>query len=258
MKLRILGSGTSIPHPRRGTSGYACFAGDGRVLLLECGPGSTRRWPSAALDFTTVRTILVTHHHVDHCGDLPAVLFGRNVFFDADDPAAPPRVSLVLAGPVGHARHVRAIEELYGRGVVDAGGAVSVDELEDGDTRSYGPFRVDARVVHHTEHALGVRVTEGGATLAFSGDSGPCDALVDLCRGADLALLECSYPAAREARRHLNAATAAAVAIEAGVQRLVLTHFYPSCDGVDIEAEVRRAGYAGELSLASDGDELRI
>jgi ribonuclease BN (tRNA processing enzyme) len=89
----VLGSGTCLPHPRRGASGYACIADDGGALLLECGPGSTRRWPAAGLDFSAVRTILVTHHHVDHCADLAAVLFGRNVFFDADRAGAPVRVS---------------------------------------------------------------------------------------------------------------------------------------------------------------------
>lgn len=258
MRLHVLGSGTCLPHLRRGASGYACIAGGGEALLLECGPGSTRRWPAAGLDFARVTTILVTHHHVDHCADLAAVLFGRNVFFDPDRVGAPARVPLVLAGPAGHAAHVRGIEALYGRGVADAEGAVSVDELGNGDERAWGAFRVTAHVVRHTEHAIGVRVEADGRTLAFSGDTGPCPSLVALCRGADLALLECSYPAARDSQRHLNAATAAAAAQQAGVRRLALTHFYPECDAVDIAAEVRHAGYTGELSLVSDGDEIAV
>ena len=254
MRLHVLGSGTAIPHPRRGASGYACIAAGGEALLLECGPGSTRRWPAIGLDFTRAQVILVTHHHVDHCGDLPAVLFGRTVFFDPPERAVP----LVLAGPAGHERHVRAIEALYGRGVEDRAGLVTIDELTDGDARTYGPFQVHARVVRHSEGAIGVRVTAGGRTLAFSGDSGPCEALVELCRGADLALLECSYPAARETSKHLNAATAAATARDAGVGRLVLTHLYPVCDAVDIESEVRNAGFTGDLRLAQDGDELLV
>ncbi|HBQ15220.1 MAG TPA: MBL fold metallo-hydrolase, partial [Myxococcales bacterium] len=94
--------------------------------------------------------------------------------------------------------------------------------------------------------------------LAFSGDSAPCDALVELCRGADLALLECSYPAAHEARGHLTSRTAAEVARAAGVSRLVLTHFYPACDAVDVAAEVRAAGFEGALHLAEDGDVLQV
>lgn len=252
MKLAVLGSGTAIPHPERGASGYACIAPDATALLLECGPGSTRRWPRHGLTFESVRAIVVTHHHLDHVSDLGAVMFGRNV------PEPPVRTPLLLAGPVGHARLVAGLEDLHGEYVADRHGAREVRELRDGEGFTCSPFAVSAREVRHTPGSLGVRVRCGGRTLAFSGDSGPCDALVELCRGADLALLECSYAAGRETGRHLNAETAAKVACEAGVRRLVLTHFYPECDGVDLEAQVRAGGYRGELHLARDGDELAV
>jgi ribonuclease BN (tRNA processing enzyme) len=252
VRLIILGSGTAIPHPKRGASGYACIASDGTALLLECGPGSTRRWPRHGIALDTVRGIVATHHHVDHVSDLGAVLFARNV------PEPPVRTPLALVGPVGHARLVGLLGEAYGSPVSEQGGSVAVHELDDGGALDVGPFHVDARVVLHAKGSLGVRVTCEGRTLAFSGDSGPCEALVELCRGADLALLECSYPAARETKRHLNARTAAEVALRAGVTRLVLTHFYAQCDDADITAEVRAAGYANALHLAEDGDELEV
>lgn len=246
--LRILGSGTAIPHPARGASGYAVVATDGSALLLECGPGSTRRWPAHGLTFETVAGILVTHHHVDHVGDLAAVLFGRNV------PEPRVKTALSLLGPNGHAELVRGLRTVYGPTISDRAGVVEIVELADGDSHSFGEFSVEVRVVRHSPGALGVRVTCGGRVLAFSGDSGPCDALSELFAGADLVLCECSYPAGRASRSHLNAATAAQTAVAAGVQRLVLTHFYAQCDGVDIESQVREAGYDAELWLAADGD----
>lgn len=252
MRLHVLGSGTAIPHPARGASGYACVAGDGSVLLLECGPGSTRRWPLHGITFEAVRAIVVTHHHVDHCGDLAAVMFGRNV------PEPPVRTPLVLGGPRGHAALVAGLEQTFGPPVMDREGSREVVDLEDGDTLRAGPFEVEVREVKHVAGAIGALVRCDGRSLAFSGDSGPCDALVELCRGVDLALLECSYPAERETSSHMNAATAAGVARAAGVSRLVLTHFYPQCDGVDIAGQVRAAGYRGELHLASDGDRLDV
>ena len=50
----------------------------------------------------------------------------------------------------------------------------------------------------------------------------------------------------------------AEVAVAAGVRSLVLTHFYPRCDGVDIAQQVREAGYAGALHLARDGDVIDV
>ena len=251
MKLCVLGSGTAIPHPDRGASGYACVEGD-TALLLECGPGSTRRWPRHQLSFTSVRGILVTHHHVDHCADLAAVLFGRNV------PEPPVDTPLWLGGPAGHGALLSGLEALYGPMVSARAPTREVVELRDGDTFEVGPFSGRVREVRHAEGALGVRVTAGGRTLAFSGDTGPCDALVELCRGADLAMLECSYPASRPSRSHLCTTSAAEMAIAAGVGRLLLTHFYPATDAVDVAREVRDGGYGGELLLARDGDEIRV
>jgi ribonuclease BN (tRNA processing enzyme) len=251
MELAVLGSGTAIPHPARGASGYALIEG-GEVLLLECGPGSTRRWPAFGIAFETVRGIAVTHHHVDHCSDLAAVMFGRNV------PDPPVTAPLALIGPVGHRALVSGLEGLYGTAVADPLGSREVIEMKDGDRRRVGPFEVEAREVMHVAGALGYRVRCGGRSLAFSGDSGACPELIELCRGADVALLECSYPASRPTTKHLNARTAAEVAARSGVRRVVLTHFYPQCDGVDIAAEVRAAGYAGELALATDGLRLEI
>lgn len=250
MELVILGSGTAIPHPRRGASGHALIASAGDVLLLECGPGSTRRWPSFGITFERVRGIVCTHHHVDHCGDLAAVMFGRNVL------EPPARTPLAMIGPVGHRGLLSGIELLYGGAVGDPDGLRETVEMRDGDRVTVGPFEIEARQVLHVPGALGVRVRCGGRTLAFSGDSGPCPSLVELCRGADLAMLECSYPASRASTKHLSTRTAAEVARAAGVRRLVLTHFYPACDEVDVEAEVRAGGYAGELVLATDG--LRV
>jgi ribonuclease BN (tRNA processing enzyme) len=252
MELIILGSGTAIPHRTRGASGYVVKAPDGTPCLLECGPGSTRRWPDAGVKLERARIIVVTHHHVDHCCDLPAVLFGRNVL------SPPARTPLWLVGPAGHRAHIHAIEKMFDPWVVDEAGLRCVQEMEDGDQLRIPPFTIDARVMRHSRGAIGVRVECRGRTLAFSGDSGPCDALIELCRGADLALVECSYPSKRESERHLNPTTAGEIACEAGIERLVLTHFYPECDDIDIEADVRRAGYHGWLALAEDGARFEV
>jgi len=249
MRLGFLGTGTAIPSPHRGASGYVLEA-RGEVLLLECGPGSTRRWPMMGLDFARVGAVLCSHHHVDHCGDLAALLFGRAVADEVHD-------GLVFAGPTGHGALVGHLREAFGAAVHHDD--LQVRDLADGDQSTLAGFAVEARAMAHPRRdadetpALGFRIEAGGRRLAFSGDSGPCEALVELCRGVDLALLECSYPAGRESERHLNATTVAEIAKEAGVERLVLTHIYPQADRVDLGAEVREAGYEGELTVATDG-----
>jgi ribonuclease BN (tRNA processing enzyme) len=252
MELRILGSGVTIPTAHRGTTGYALVADDGSVLIVDCGPGSTRRWPAAGFGLTDVLGVVNTHHHVDHCADLAIYLFARSVM----EPPMDARVDLV--GPVGHGGFVSRLAAAFAPGVGDTTGSVVLTELGDGESHTVGPFHVQGRVVAHIPGALGVRVTCDEATFAFSGDTGPCEALVDLCRDVDLALVECSYAETRESRAHLNPKTAAEAAIAANVRSLVLTHFYPEADATDVASAVRRAGYHGPLTLANDGMRLRI
>ena len=56
-----------------------------------------------------------------------------------------------------------------------------------------GPFRVEPVRVAHPVPAYGLRVTADGRTLAYTGDTGPCDALDRLAAGADLLLAEASF-----------------------------------------------------------------
>ncbi len=68
-----------------------------------------------------------------------------------------------------------------------------------------------------------------GQSMAFIMDTAPCQGASELASGADLAVMESTY--LDEHRdlaadyRHLTASQAAAIAAEAGVRRLVLSHF---------------------------------
>jgi ribonuclease Z len=70
-----------------------------------------------------------------------------------------------------------------------------------------------------------------GRRIAYCTDTRPCAAAVDLARGADVLIHEATYTsdmaAEAEARGHSTAAEAATVARDAGVDRLILTHFSP-------------------------------
>ena len=68
-----------------------------------------------------------------------------------------------------------------------------------------------------------------GQAFAFVMDTRRCAAAVELCRDADLAVCESTYLRSEsdlaERYAHLTAADAATIAVEAGVRRLVLTHY---------------------------------
>ena len=119
-----------------------------------------------------------------------------------------------------------------------------------------GPFRITTAPVNHPVEAYGYAGRGRRRSLVFSGDTGECDALVELARGADLALFEASFldrlrrPAAEPApdrpRRRPSTPT------RAGVGRLVLTHLVPWTPRDETVAEARRCSTA-TLELADPG-----
>ncbi len=102
--------------------------------------------------------------------------------------------------------------------------------------------------------AYGFRVTAGGRTLAYTGDTGRCEALDRLAAGADLLLAEASFRHGDDNPDdlHLTGREAGEVAARNGVPRLVLTHVPPWYDVADMVAEAAEV-YDGDLHAAAPG-----
>jgi ribonuclease BN (tRNA processing enzyme) len=90
--------------------------------------------------------------------------------------------------------------------------------------------------------------------LAYTGDTGPTEALLELAGGADLLLAEASFRDGDDNpdSLHLTGLQAGEVAAKAGAKRLVLTHVPPWHEGDSMLAEAR-AAYAGPVELATAG-----
>jgi ribonuclease Z len=107
-------------------------------------------------------------------------------------------------------------------------------------------------------------VPRPGQKAAFIMDTRLCDAIGPLAGGVDLLIIEATFLDAdarlAEEYGHLTAAQAGRIAAEAGVRRLVLTHFserYPAEDECRFTEEAARA-YDGEIVLARDLDRVRM
>ncbi len=88
--------------------------------------------------------------------------------------------------------------------------------------------------------------------MAYSADSGPCDALLELARGVDLFVCEAGSPGEQEMAMHLNGRQAGEVAARAGAQRLLVTHLAPGTDANDTLAHAR-SSFGGPVGLAAEG-----
>jgi ribonuclease BN (tRNA processing enzyme) len=117
-----------------------------------------------------------------------------------------------------------------------------------------GPISVEPVPVVHPVPAYGLRISAGGRTLAYSGDTGPCEGLDSLATDAHLLLAEASFlsDVVNPPGLHLTGADCGRAAAQGGTERLVLTHIPPWYDGALAVAEAK-AHFAGPIDLATAG-----
>ena len=106
-------------------------------------------------------------------------------------------------------------------------------------------------------HAAGDKAN--GRSLVYSGDTGECDDLVGLARGADFLLCEASVGPDDEyiPDLHLTGKQAGEHAERAGVDTLLVTHIPPWVPRDQTFAEAE-AAFTGTSKLVSCGDEYEI
>src|SRR6266498_3933295 len=214
IRLTVLGACGTYPSPWRACSGYLLEAtSGGRVarVWVDTGSGSLANLLRYAT-LPQLDTIWLSHLHVDHSSDLPVAYYALR-------------------------ESSATIEEAF-----------EVHELHDRERIRLGPLELTAIATVHSIETYGVRATAAGATLAYSADSGPCDALVELADSADLFLCESAWSERLGAGDpvHMTPSLAGEWAARAGAHRLVLTHLRPGSDtGVALE----RARAAGNLPV---------
>jgi ribonuclease BN (tRNA processing enzyme) len=252
MQLTVLGTGTIALSATRSCAGYL-VEHDSAVLLLDCGTGVARRLAEMELPWRAVTHIAITHFHIDHYGDLPALIYAWKYG------VLPARTApLDVIGPVGTLALLQGLAAVHGPWVLEPGFPVRVTEIGPGQEVDLAPdCRLAACKVPHTPESVAYSVTAGVQRLVYTGDTGFDPAFASWAKSCDLLLCECSLPETMAIAEHLTPEQCGALAELVRPGRLVLTHFYPPVELVDI-AEAVGARFKGPLVVAYDGWETDI
>jgi ribonuclease BN (tRNA processing enzyme) len=252
MKLTVLGCGTYLPDPQRGAPGFLLQHGETK-LLVDSGSGTLQRLGRAGVDPVALDALCYTHRHVDHCADLAAI-----VFHIKHQPSPARLRDLPIWAAEGFEAHLEALQAAFEGALDPAHFDLLVHELPSdapGHAELPGRLVLDTQPANHKAGALHLRFTSpDGVTVAFSGDTGPSEALEQLAAGADLFVCECALPPHESFPGHLTARDVAAVVAAARPRRVVLTHLYPRHD---VQADLDTVAATGVPTvLAHDGLEL--
>ena len=254
LSVTILGSGTCVPSLKRSSCSVLMKAGD-NILLFDSGAGTMRRLLEAGIEIYDVSFVFFSHFHPDHTGELASFLFSNKY---PDEGRR--RIPLTLAAGRGFLKFFENLKGVYGHWIEPNPGLLSIVEFDTirGDAHRYENFSVETQPMEHNPESIAYRITgSGGASVVYSGDTDFSDNLITLSKNADLLICESALPDELKVKGHLTPSQAGEIASRANVGKLILTHFYPECDGADIEKECRKT-YAGPLILAEDLMEIEL
>lgn len=285
----VLGTASQVPTRHRNHNGYLLLW-DGEGLLFDPGEGTQRQMLRAGVAAHDLNRICVTHFHGDHSLGLAGVIQRINLdrvphevtahyprsgqkFFDRLRYATAYRETVqigqapvageggVLVTTAGYRLEARKLShpvESYGYLLVEPDGRRMLPErLAEQGIRGPDVGRLQR------EGSLGavtlddVSELRRGQRFAFVMDTRLCEGVHALAEGCDMLVIESTF--LDEDLRlavdhgHLTAGQAGAVAREAGVRHLVLTHFSQRySEPAEFERQARAAGYEGELTVAHD------
>lgn len=254
MKLTILGSGTSVPHPDRASAAHWLETSGGAVLL-DISADAAHRLAQEQLDWPNLGAIWVSHFHLDHLGGLPTFLFGLKWAPQTQKRTKP----LQIFGAAGLRRIIQTMSDSNDYQLLEQPFPVEIVEVEAGAGFEIVPGVVaETFSTPHTEESLALRVKdEDSKSFVYTSDTGFSEDLARFAKEVDLLLMECSFRRNKPVQKHLELSDAMEIAARCNPAQLVLTHLYPEWDGIDLEAEAR-ALWNGRTLAAFDGLQLEI
>ncbi|NHJ01455.1 MAG: MBL fold metallo-hydrolase [Candidatus Heimdallarchaeota archaeon] len=195
--IKFLGTGDAF-NSEGFKSASTLIETEGRYILLDCGPHTLSAMKKAFLPTNNIDLILITHFHGDHTAGVPFILLESMILSKRNHP-------LTICGPPGVQNVIKALyEALYSElSTKPHSFDIIFLEITPGKPVFFPNLKIQAIKMLHTPEALGYILEGKNMKLAYSGDTGWTESLLELVEGTDLAIIECNF-IDQEHEYHLN------------------------------------------------------
>lgn len=265
LRIIFLGTGGSLPTRNRNPSAVMVNR-EGELILFDCGEGTQQQMMRAKTGMMSLSSIFVSHFHADHFLGIPGLIQTMS-FMGRKDPLliyGPERtkeftelfkalgyfnlkyevkgIQLKPGDIVDKEKYV--IKALKTEHSISSLGYALIENPRPGrfnrdraielgippgplfaKLQKGNPVEVNGKLVK-SEDVMGA--LRPGRTIVYSGDTRPCEPILEASRDADVLIHDGSFADemadwAAESK-HSTAGEVAALAKEAGVRKLILTH----------------------------------
>lgn len=252
MRLRVLGcAGAELPDFRP-----PAFLLDDQLLLDAGTIGSVlseeEQWK--------IHTIFITHSHLDHIRSIPA-LADNIIIKNLSHTVSVQSTAEVIAALQSHLFN-NIIWPDFTRIPTAENPVIQFTTIVPYQEYSVHGYSVTAIPVTHTVPTVGYRVTSGGRTLVYTGDTGPTEEIWKFCSGADALIVEVSFPDSMKDLAHLTKHLTASMLVEELAkidvlpEKILISHPKPQYYDL-IHDEIARLAIKG-VELLRDGSVYEI
>jgi ribonuclease BN (tRNA processing enzyme) len=277
VEVQVLGSGGPELQDKRASSSYLIWRDGKARVLVDAGGGAALRFGQSGAQMQDLDAILISHLHVDHTGDLAALI--KSSYFEERTRELPvygptgnndfPTTSVFVADLFDLVRGAYRYLGSYLQGG-DGGYRLRAHDLHlrpDEIRRAFsgdGEIALATPVIHGTVPALAWRVEIDNRIIVFSGDTnGENGNLQRLAHGADIFIAHNAVPEGVTGglrALHMPPSVIGEIAKAAGVKQLILSHRMLRTLGPEQETQTRNLiarSYTGPVSFSDDLDCFR-
>ncbi|MCI0479940.1 MBL fold metallo-hydrolase [Candidatus Uhrbacteria bacterium] len=270
MKVIALGTGVCsnghLPGARSQPPGFLLDV-RGTLILLDCSEGIRYRLHAAGYDYADIGHVAVTHGHPDHAA-LPQFIQAQVCRCSFVGKGCRPSHTCAMYLPRPLAEGFQAVWDWHqpeNDGAYWEEFTPTFVPLDDrvrvgiADGIDLIPFAVPHGFGRHPAMCFRIETPDG--TVAYSGDSGITDALVEAAHDVDLFICESVHRVGVKdvnGYGHLNPREAGDIARRSRCRCLRITHTTGADEAAAILHEVREAGFHGDAAVARDGDVYAI
>jgi ribonuclease Z len=244
----MLGTGAALSGPTRENT-FMVIRGARSNILIDCAGSPTQRLAHVGLSPAEIGHVILTHDHPDHIYGWP--MFALNAWMDGR------RTALHVYGLQPTLTAARRLISAVGLNELPAFFPIAYHRVRPASAvalPSIDEFDLIATPTIHFVPTIALRVTNraSGQSIAYTADTSPDPAVVELARGARYFIHEATTLDESSAG-HSSAVEAGMEAQAARVQDLVLVHLPPAVNPQKWRAAARRS-FRGPVTVANDFD----